>query len=231
MHGCRESDRGTARRAVAVIILGLVAANGASAATEEGEAAPPPGEVASLVGVGRELAFDVAKYRAPDGRRWIRLSAVYESAYRASMEDIIAALWDFEDAPKTFSRIESVRLRSDTGTEAVIEQRTGIRVLGFSYLSDLVFREKLKREGPRSAIIDFETIEVDDTTLSSRGSWTLEEGSDGSGPLTYVRYALESCVEPKFPAQEFIMRRFGGGDLRKLMRELGEATARRVKKG
>jgi hypothetical protein len=192
---------------------------------------PPPGEIASLVGVGRELSFDVAKYRAPDGKRWIRMSAVYESAYRASMEDIIAALWDFEDAPKTFSRIEAVRLRSDTGTEAVIEQRTGIRVLGFSYLSNLVFRERLKREGPRSAVIDFETIEVDDTTLSSGGSWTLEEVSDDSGPLTRVRYSLECCVEPKFAAQEFIMREFGGGDLRKLMRELGAATARRTKKG
>ena len=84
------------------------------------------------MGAQRELAFEVGKYRAPDGKRWIRLFGEYESVYRAGMEDVIAALWDFESSPKTFSRIESTRLRSDTGTEAVIEQRTGVRVLGFA---------------------------------------------------------------------------------------------------
>jgi hypothetical protein len=183
------------------------------------------------VGIERELAFDVAKYRSPDGKRWIRMHGVYETAYRASLEDVIATLWDFDESPRNFSRIEATRLRSDTGTVAVIEQRTGVRFLGFAYSSNLVVRDELKRGSPGSAVLEFEAIEVDATTLSSRGSWTLEESSDAAGPLTYARYALESCVAPKFLAQEMLMREFGGRDLRKLLRELGEATARRIKSG
>jgi hypothetical protein len=200
-------------RALAALVIGLVVLCGTLAAQE------------------RELAFEVAPYRAPDGKRWIKLSGEYESVYRAGMEDVIATLWDFEGSPKTFSRIEATRLRYDTGTEAVIEQRTGVRVLGFAYLSDLVFRDVLRRDGPHSAVLEFEAIEVDHTTLSSRGSWTLEESSDASGPSTRVRYAMESFVEPKFPLQEFIMRQFGANDLRNVLRELGRATAKRMRGG
>jgi hypothetical protein len=196
-----------------------------------GRAIPVSSELSSLVGVEHELVFEVAKHRAPDGKRWIRLFSEYESVYRANMEDVIATLWDFEAAPKTFSRIMATRLRSDTGTTAVIEQRTGIRVLGFAYVSNLVFRDLLYRDGPGMATLEFEAIEVDETTLSSRGSWTLIEDRDESGPLTYVRYILDSCVEPKFPAQEWIMRQFGSGDIRRVLRELYRATIKRAKGG
>jgi hypothetical protein len=185
---------------------------------------PVSADFPSLLGVERELAFDVRSRHTPDGKRWIRLCGEYDSVYRASIDDVIAALWDFEGSPKTFSRIMATRVRSDDGTVAVIEQRTGVRVLGFSYLSNLVFRDLLSRDGPKSATLEFEAIEVDETTLSSRGSWTLVESDDESGPLTYVRYFLDSYVKPKYPAQEWIMRQFGGGDMRRVIRELYKAT-------
>jgi hypothetical protein len=195
------------------------------------EAIPASSDFPGLVGSERKLGFEVGKYRAPDGKRWIRLFAEYDSAYRARMDDVIAALWDFESSPKTFSRIISTRVRSDDGSVAVIEQRTGIRILGLGYLSNLVFKDVLKRDGAGSATLDFEAIEVDRTTLSSRGSWIIMESRDESGPLTYVRYTMESYVEPKYPAQEWIMRKFGDGDVRRVIRELNKATLEKAKGG
>lgn len=241
------------QRLLAAVALSVTAAFAAFAAPEPevvlaSETAPAPGEFRSflseydeaipasadfpgLLGTERKLGFDVGKYRAPDGTRWIRLFAEYDSVYRAGMDDVIATLWDFEGSPKVFSRIISTRLRSDDGTVAVIEQRTGIRVLGFGYFSSLVFKDVLKRDGPGSAILEFEAIEVDKTTLSSQGSWTIVEGRDESGPLTYVRYTMESYVEPKYPAQEWIMRKFGDADVRRVIRELSKATLKRAKGG
>jgi hypothetical protein len=47
--------------------------------------------------------------------------------------------------------------------------------------------------------------------------------------LTYVRYKLDSYVAPKYPAQEWIMRRFGDGDIRRVLRDLYKATIKRAK--
>jgi hypothetical protein len=216
------------RRAPAFVTLGMFSA---SIAFGQGAESLASRDATGLLGSPRELAFDVSRVRAADEKDWIRLSSVFECAYRAGIESVIATLWDFRSAPKVFSRIEAVRIRSDTGACAVIEQRTGIRILGLSYLSNLTFRETLSRTGPRSATLGFESIEVDDTTLSSRGSWTLEEAGDASGSVTCVRYEAETCVAPAFPGQEWIMRRFGERDFRKVMLEVGEATDRRIKRG
>jgi hypothetical protein len=241
MHRHRDTKNTPKRRAFAALVLGTLAAKAAFAgpmesASDSRDQEPetlPYRDISSLLvgGASREVSFDVSDYRAPDGKRWIRMSSDFESAYRIGMDDIIATLWDFADAPKTFSRIDSVRLRSDTGTVAVIEQRTGVRVLGFSYLSTLVFREDLLRQGKRAATLRFKAIEVDSTTLSTEGSWTLEDRSDASGPLTYVRYAFDSCVAAKYPVQAALMRRFGPKDIRRVLRELGEAAVRRTRRG
>jgi hypothetical protein len=195
-------------------------------------AVPASSEFPALVGAERKLEFEVGRYYAPDGKRWIRLRSQYDSVFRASMDEVIATLWDFEGSHEIFSRIEAtrVRSRSEDGSVAVTEQRTGIRVLGFAYVSNLAFRNVIKRDGP-IATIEFEAVEVDRTTLSSHGAWTLAEGRDEKGPLTYVRYFLDSCVEPKYPAQEWIMRQFGDGDMRRLIRELYEGTLKRGKAG
>jgi hypothetical protein len=142
------------------------------------------------------------------------------------MEEVIAKLWDFTGSPRTFSRIEAVRLRSDTGTEAVTEQRTAVRVLGLAFISNLVFHNALARKGPAAATIRFETIETDGSCLSTEGAWDLEDRSDPAGPATYVTYSLDSFVEPRFPGQAAIMRAFGQGDIKRVMRELGQAIAR-----
>ena len=190
----------------------------------------PGGDISGLYGTPREISYAVSDYRAPDGKQWLRMSGEFEGAYRADMKDILATIWDFSDSPNTFSRIESLRMFSDTGTIAVFEQRTAVRILGFSYSSTAVFKDALVRTGPLSAVVDFETIEVDDTMLSTKGSWTVEDRSDAAGPSTYVRYDIESYINPEFPAQAVIMRIFGGEDLLKLLRELGEATERRTKR-
>ena len=189
-------------------------------------------EFPGLVASERQLEFEVSRYYASDGARWIRLRSQFDSAFRAKAEDILATLWDFEGSPKVFSRIEEshVRSLSDDGTVAVTVQRTGVRILGFAYLSDVVFRTELKRNGPVTKV-ESEAIEVDHTVLTSRNSWILVEGQDASGPITYVRYSLDSYVAPKFPVQEWLMRKFGGSDMRELIRELRAATTKRAKAG
>lgn len=190
----------------------------------------PARDLKGLLGAQRQLYFSVSDYKDAQGKAWIRVSGGYEGAYRARMEDVIATLWDFKGAPQTFPRIEATRVRSDDGRVAEIEQRTGVHVLGFSYITNLVFRDILRR-GDKTAVIDFESIEVDGSVLSTKGTWSLEDRSDAAGCATYVRYTLESFVAPRYPAQAVIMRQFGGEDIRALIQQLGEATARRVKKG
>ena len=182
-----------------------------------------------LPGCQRQVSFNVSDYRDDKSRQWIRLSGEFEGFYRAKMDDLIAILWDFKDSPKTFPRIEAVCVRSDDGTTAVVEQRTGVHVLGLSYISNLVFRNVISRDG-KTAVFKFESIEVDDTILSSSGSWFFEDRSDASGCATYVRYTVDSFVSPRFPAQAAIMRRFGADDIRALLQQLGEAAAQRIAK-
>jgi hypothetical protein len=194
-----------------------------------GADALPDRDLSGLFGCQRQVSFDVSDYRDDKGRQWIHLSGEFEGAYRAKMDDLVAVLWDFKDAPKTFPRIEAVRVRSDDGTTAVVEQRTGVHMLGLSYISNLVFRNVISRDG-KTAVFSFESIEVDDTTLSSRGSWAIEDRSDASGCASYVRYTVDSFVSPRFPAQAAIMRRFGAADIGALLRHLGEAAAKRAAK-
>ncbi len=174
----------------------------------------------------RQLSFEVSDYRDAQGKRWIRLSCEFECAYREKMASVVATLWDFPASTKVFSRIEAVRVRSDDGARAVTEQRTGVRVLGLAFISNLVFLNTLTRPGPSAAVLSFETIETDDSCLSTKGAWYLEERSDASGPVTVARYVLDSYVEPRFPGQAVIMRSFGAGDIKMLMRELGAAMTR-----
>ena len=188
--------------------------------------AVPQTKAAAGPAAARQLRFEVSDYRDPQGKRWIHLSCEFEYSYQARMEDIIVTLWDFPRAPKIFSRIESVRVLSDTGTVAVTDQRTAVRVLGLAFISNLVFRSTLTRRNPDSTTLSYETIKTDGSCLSAAGAWYLEEKSASSGPSTYARYSLESYVEPRFPGQAAIMRGFGAADVKKVMRELGQAMAR-----
>jgi hypothetical protein len=190
----------------------------------------PSRDISGLIGIQKQLRFSVSDYRDPQGKSWIRLSGECEGAYRQSIDDLVATLWDFANAPKTFARIDSCRLIADDGRTAEIEQNTGVRILGLAFLSRAVFRDTLIRDEDTAAI-SFESIDVDDTMLSSKGEWLLEDRSDSSGCATYVRYKLESIVEPRFPGQLYIMRQFGPADMQALLKQLNEATAKRGKKG
>jgi hypothetical protein len=174
----------------------------------------------------RQLRFEVSDYRDGNGKKWLRMSYDFECAYGERMDKVIATLWDFRSSPKVFSRIESIRLRSDTGSAAVTEQRTVVRVLGLAFASDLVFSTALTRQGPAAATVGFEMIETDGSCLSSRGSWAMEDRSVPGFPSTYVRYTVETDIEPRFPGQAAIMRGFGAADVKAAMRELGQAMAR-----
>jgi|GEM_PF-3906774 len=234
------------RRYLLIVVFGAVAvfATAATAATSPGTGSgedqgtpssfsdspgiPGASDFPKLVGVEHELFYDVGKYVDPAGKRWIRLRGQYDSVFKMGIENLVATLWAFDDSPKIFSRIIESRVRSvsEDGREVVTEQKTGICALGFSYTSNIVVKNTIVREGPM-ATIEFSTIEADAVTLYSRGSWILEEIDGASGPLTYVRYSLDTCVASRFPAQEWIMRRFGGGDLKRLFGQLHDGAVSR----
>jgi hypothetical protein len=189
-------------------------------------ALPLAGESPANGGSAQQLSFEVSDYRDDQGRRWIHLSSEFECLYDERMDDLIATLWNFPNAPKVFSRIETVRVLSRSPTSAVTEQRTAFRLFGFAFISNLIFNNVLVRRGTSGARVSFELIETDGSCLSTVGSWDLEDRSDLSGSATYARFSLESYVEPRFPGQAAIMRGFGAADMRRTMRELGLATKR-----
>jgi hypothetical protein len=76
--------------------------------------------------------------------------------------------------------------------------------------------------------MNFETIEGDATTLSVKGSWFLEDRTEATRRITYVRYSCESYFARDFPAQAAIFRQVGAANVKALIRQLGEAAARRA---
>jgi hypothetical protein len=176
----------------------------------------------------RTIGFEVHSEKAADKRTWISFSAQIESVFRCPMAKIMETLWDFESSPKVFKRIESVRVRSDDGTVAVTEQKSVIRVLGVSYVSELVFENEQRKTGDTTAVFTFKAVEVDANTKSTAGSWRMEEFVDSSGTVsTRIVYTVESVVAATVPGQEFFIRSFGEGDIKNLMRELATAVKNR----
>lgn len=173
------------------------------------------------------LLFEVTEHVDEAGRKWIHLSSSFECKYRLSMEDLIATLWDFPNYPKIFSRVAADRLMSDTGTQTITEQRTVVSILGLSFVAELRFKTTLTRWDADVASVDFVMTESDGSCLSNRGSWEMEDISDESGPLTRLKYSIDSDVASRFPGQAEIMRIFGAADVKKAMTELGVAAAAR----
>jgi hypothetical protein len=179
----------------------------------------------------RLLSFAVSDFRDSGGKRWIRMSCEYEGHYKESVDDLVATLWDFPRSPRVFSRIEAVRVRSDADGAAVTEQKSAVRVLGLAFVSNLVFSNRVSRDGPGDATVSFEMIETDGSCLSAKGCWTFEDDPGPDGGATLARYSIESCVAPRFPGQEAVMRIFGAAEIGRLMRELGAAVARKGDRG
>jgi len=174
----------------------------------------------------RQLAFEVSDFRDAQGKDWIHLSGEFECDYAEKMDAVLAILWDFPEAPRVFSRIEAVRVRSSSTTRAVTEQRSAVRLLGFAFISDLVFDNVLAKRGEGEASVSFELLESDGSCLSTSGNWELRDLSGPAGPRTNAKFTLDSYIQPRFPGQTAIMRGFGAEDMRKTMRELGEAIER-----
>lgn len=214
----------SATRTITVLCIAITTATTSLAAPESGVASRGLAEA-------RPLSFAVSNYRSVDNRKWIHMNCEYEGLYDESLDCLVATLWDFEQAPRVFSRIEAVRVRSITDGYAVTEQRSAVRVLGFAFISNLVLSNKLTRTGPQSATLDSEIIGSDGSCLSGSANWSFEEYQGPQGKRTRARYSFDSYVEPRFPAQAQIMRAFGEADIGRIMRELGAAAAKRQGRG
>lgn len=208
---------------IAIILAFSVAAETPAPASP----ADLPTDPRGLIGAEVERRYEVTDFHDESGTRWIRLSSVFETAYRAPLESVLSVLWDFRRFPERFSRIESVRVRSESADSAVIEQRTAVRVLGINHVTELAYRMEIQRPPSGGAVVRFSSVEVDDSTRSSSGAWTLAEVADPSGPITVLRHEAETDVKPKYPSQAALMRRFGAKDLRHVLQEIGAALAAR----
>ncbi len=197
---------------------GVSADPGAAKATKTRSFFDPP----------RTISFEIHSEKAADKRTWISFGAQIESVFRCPMERIMETLWDFESSPEVFKRIDSVRVRFNDGRVAVTEQKSVIRVLGISYVSELVFENEQRKTGDTTAVFTFKAVELDANTKSSAGSWYMEEFVDSSGTVsTRIVYTVESVVAATVPGQEFFIRNFGEGDIKNLVRELAVAVKNR----
>lgn len=193
---------------------------------------PPdfPPDPTGLFGAEAERRYEVTDYRDSAGARWIRLVSEFDTAYRAPLDAVLAVLWDFRRFPDRFSRIDSVRVRSESASSALVEQRTAVRILGITHVTELTYLMELDRFSAGAAILRFRAVEVDDSTLSSSGSWSLAELPDPSGPVTVLRHSTETVVKPKYPSQAAILRRFGARDFRNILQEIGSALGSPARK-
>ena len=175
----------------------------------------------------RQIKYDVSDFTDAQGKHWIHVTASFAAAYPRSVDQVVNTLWDFAGSPKVFSRLESVKVRSNDGRTAVTEQRTAVRILGLAYISDIVLLNELERSNPSSALVKFRLIGTDGSCLATAGAWHVVQRSDTARTVADVEYDLDTIIEPRFPAQAAIMRGFGPGDMRHLLRELGDALAKR----
>ncbi len=205
------------------------AAESAAAPDAAAQAAPEalPKDAASLLGRVRTLGFMVKLVTLSDGSRWIRNSVEVETVLLGRLDDLIGLLSDYQDSPKIFSRIASVRVRSTEGDVAVTEQKSVVKALGFQYSSTLVLRNVLTRLSPTSATLSFGMIGSDGSCRSSTGGWRLHAFELGGKSAIHVTYRTDMLVRPDFPMQLQIMQLFAQGDFEHMMRELEKAFAAR----
>ncbi len=186
---------------------------------------------ASLRGRIRTLSYEARLVALADGSSWIRNGTEIRAVFAGRLEDLVALLCDYEGSPKVFPRIESVRVRSSEGGVAVTEQRSIVRILGFEYVSNLVFRNELKRASPTAASLTFTMIDGDGSCRSVEGGWDLESLESGGPQAVLVTYRCDMLVLPRYPLQLQIMQLFGKADYEHMVSELGSAFAARNASG
>jgi hypothetical protein len=212
------SKRDLARTALSILVL-LSLGRAAMAA-------PPVERLKALLGDPTALHYSSIPVSLPDGS-WIKTDVEVEAVFPGKVEDLAAILLDNENFPKIFSRVESVRRLSVSGDTTISRQRNVVRLLGFSYVTESVFRTVISRPEPGRFMMVFTFVEGDGSTKSGEGSWDLEAVSVDGSPAVYVHYRNTVTVLQKFPMQLEIMQAFGKGDFERLVTELGKAFAAR----
>jgi hypothetical protein len=225
--GSRSPLRYSAPRAQLAPLRLLVALFAFVAAAVGASDRPVPPDWRSIVDKPRAVAFEVEQSKAPDGSKWIALSAAYEVVLRAPLETVAAANWTaFEHSEEIYSRVFRSRVLSRSADEVVTEQETGVKILGLSFLSTAVFRNTRGRPTPGRVEVRFSLVRSDGSLRDSAGGYVFEAIDAPDGPWTLVRYELRSEVEARFPGQAGIMRTFGPADLAGVLEEFAREVYR-----
>lgn len=208
------------------ILLPILALAVMGAASAQDATPDDPALLEGLRGKPQVLSYGVEPVTLPDGSRWFAMEADVEGVCSGRLETATAVVSGFEDSPKVFSRVVSCRILSRDGETTFTEQTTGFRVLGLSFLTTLSFRNRMVHGPPGQAGLVFDLVGGDGSARKTEGSWMLETLSLPGGPAVRVRYRVSVLVEPRYPAQLFIMRTFGKAELEMTMRELMNAVDR-----
>ena len=133
-----------------------------------------------------------------DGSSWIRNGTEIRTVFAGRLEDLVALLCDYEGSPRSFpgsSRCGCAALRAGGRNRAAQHGA----ILGFEYVSNLVFRNELKRASPTAASLTFTMIDGDGSCRSVEGGWDLESLESGGPQAVLVAYRCDMLVRPRYP--------------------------------
>jgi hypothetical protein len=188
---------------------------------------PSPEHLAALLDRAQAKFYDASLITLADGSSWIKTQADIEGVFPGTVDDAVAVFKDYENSPKVFSRVASVKVRTRGPDFVVTEQLNVVKALGLSYKSLIVFKNAVKRPSPDEAQSTFVMIDSDGTTKSVDGGWKVRATTVGGEGVIYVEHYNTMLIAPNFPLQLQIMQSFGKADYERVMKEFGAAVQTR----
>lgn len=197
-----------------------------SAASSSPGASPgvsPGASPRALIGTIRQLEVSV---EAGPRKGWIHARAAFQTAYPYSGARVYSLLNDYANISKVFSRIWNERIVAAIPGGYLIEQETGVRILGFKFSSTIRLRTHISPDVRGGGTIQCLLVNEGGALENNTTTWQIRELSSASGPLCLATYSIEFDTLDQFPGQIAIMRRFGPQEIENTLVELGEALDR-----
>lgn len=188
---------------------------------------PAPERLESLLGRPDARVYEASRLRMEDGSSWIRSVVEVEAVFPGTIGEFLAVATDYENGPKTYSRVASVRIRSREGKSSITEQSSVVKALGFRFESNLVFRNTIESVSGQGAHTTFKMLETDGSARDDEGGWYYMATWVRGQPAVYILYYNDLIVAQRFPLQLQIMQTFGRADYEKVLRELAAAVQAR----
>ncbi|MEI6386810.1 MAG: hypothetical protein WCQ50_09250 [Spirochaetota bacterium] len=183
-----------------------------------------PGESPrALIGTTKQLEVSV---EAGPRKGWIHARAVFQTAYPYSGTRVYALLNDYSNISRLFSRIWKERIVATIPGGYLMEQETGVKILGFVFSSTIRLRTLITPDVGGGGTIQCILVNEGGALENNTTTWQIRELSSSSGPLCLATYSIEFDTLNQFPGQILIMRQFGPQEIAGTLVELREALDR-----